>query len=405
MRTADLDRARRRHPELDRLLSRAGAALANPVAPFVARDMSRLIFGWRQSGHPPGTTLFQAVETLHAGSDQIRTLALCFALSGARRYADAAEALMLRWAREHTVVNFYDFEPDFRSGTHRGQTRGFDSERPWNFGLDSMWQSYGLVNVADAVLLLRRGGHVFGPDRDAEIGRWLRRLAEGVNAGFHAWTRWADENHGDVEAEFHATSRVADRLRASTGVERHRSDNHLTWALCGLFAGGVALDDAALQAYALHGGVWNDGRAGPYDNPSPIVAVMERAIELEPHAYGRMFEERIGRQPLIGYALFHLEAMVLAARMAWVQGAADLWREGTDTRRRLLAAHQRYAPFLTGQARSSDASEYDGVVARWIVALAPPSVAGDARRALVEARPLPEHMTHMVGPADLLFGE
>lgn len=401
----DLARARaRRDPAgLGAFLNRTRRATAAPPPPFTAAEPMALRFGWLEETAPPGTTLRQAVDMLQAGSAVMRDLALGFALTGRKDFARRAMELMADWARRHTVVNFYDFNPDFARATHDGATRGFESARPWNFGLDSMWQCYGLINAADAWLLLgAHGGRPESADA-ALIEAWLLRLVEGVNAGFHAWTRWADANGGNA-AHFHNAMPAPARSGESAAYERHRSDNHLSWSLAGLLAGAAALGDRRLADYALDGGSWRDRRAGAYANPSPITAVVDRAIEIGEDGPGRIYEERIGRTPRIGYALFHLEAMSLAARIAGLHFGRDVWRTTGADGVGMLDAFRRYAPYLEGVRTSPDPRESDGVRARWLFALSPQGFGGADRPRLLAARALAHSMSHAIGPAALLFG-
>lgn len=396
----DLHRAAESNgPDRAALMARAEAALDADPAPFIATDMSALRFGWSEPATPPDDTLREAVDRLHRESDRMRDLALAFALAGDARHARAAERMMLLWAKQHTPVNFYDFEPDFVRARHLGATEGFHSDRPWNFGLDAMWQAYGLVNASDALLLLRHGGHDLSAPTERKIRDWLLRLVDAVNASFHAWTRWADANASGAAA-FHAPSAGEEPSELSAGFVRHRSDNHLSWALVGLLAGAVALEDPKLADYALTGGIWTDRRAGAYANPSALPDVIDWAIEGAPDVRGRLFEERIGRARPLPYALFHLEAMTLAARIAALHFDVDLWRvEGRDGGG-LLDAFRRYGEMLHGE-RPAPGDERDG---RWLFALSPEGYGGSRRTTLLEARPLPARMTHAIGPARLLFG-
>ena len=389
---AELAAARRRPDGLARLVGRAEGAARLPIRPFVLSDPAALRFGWREAEAGPDDTLKEAVDRLTRAGDAMRTLALAFALTGSRAHGARAEALMAAWAREHTVVNVHDHGPDFAAGTLAGGTRGFGSDRPWNLALDAMWQAYGAINAADALLLLRHGGWPLSAEANERLEGWLRRLLAGVNSSLHAWTHWADANPGGT-ADFHDPALPA----PDRGVRRHRSDNHLTWALAGLLAGAAALGDDRIAAYALDGAVWDDGRSGPYANPSPLPAVLGRAIEMEPSARGRIHEERIGRDPPLGYALFHLEAMTLAGRVAGRWFDHSVW--GSPA---LLAAYRRYGAVLRGERPAPGG---DGAPnARWLAALTPPDFGGAARGALLEARALPAHMEHAIGPARLLFG-
>src|SRR5690606_28315476 len=145
-------------------------------------------------------------------------------------FGDRALVHLLAWAREGTLINMYDFDIDFVSATFRGSTNdGSCGVRPWHFALDAMWQTYGLINLSDAFLLLTRNGYPLSSEDDATLRDFLRRLVEAVNSSFHAWTRWADAHP------------------RSPSYERYRSDNHLSWCLAGIMAGAVALEDDELM--------------------------------------------------------------------------------------------------------------------------------------------------------------
>jgi hypothetical protein len=262
-----------------------------------------------------------------------------------------------------------------------------------------VWQTYGLINAADAVLLLRHGGHVPPPGAQAALRAWLRTLAEAVNSGLHAWTRWAQENAESGVPAFHRAPAQGDAHAAA--LLRHRADNHLSWALAGLLAGAIALEDDALADHALNGGVWRDRRAGARANPSFATAVIDAAIEGGVDA-GRIFEDRIARSPPIGYALFHLEALSLIARMAALHRHQDLWSATGADGAGMAAAFTRYAPYLRGDLASSSAAE-NPVRGRWLFALSPPGFGGAGRAALLAAAPVPAQMRHAIGPAALLF--
>jgi hypothetical protein len=249
-----------------------------------------------------------------------------------------------------------------------------------------MWQCYGLVNAADALLLLGRSGR--GTDEDEGKTRdWLRRLTSAVDASFHAWTRWADANP------------------TSKAYRRYRTDNHLTWAQVGLLAAGVALEDAALSAYVLEGSAWDNGFGGLYANPTPLPDVVSRAIECsdDPRVAGRIFEEAIRRRPPMGYAMFHLEAMTLAARIATLHYGVDIAPPRSSCPGGpLLAAYRRYAAFQRGLLPSPDPDETPPR-GRWLFALTPDEFGGPERSRLLSSGRTPEHLTHVLGPFDLLF--
>lgn len=339
--SAGLRRARTRGdtPEFEAIArlvrSRASQARASAPDPFEMEDVTTIRFGWCASGDDVDDTLREATSKLEADSDRLRTLALAYALDGDAA-ADAALGYVRAWASRQTVVNLHDLGVDFAAARLDDQTEGYCSDRPWNFALDAMWQSYGLINAADAYLLLSRAGALNDED-DTTFRQWLLALTAAVNASFHAWTRWADAHP------------------SSGSFERYRSDNHLSWALAGLMAAAAALEDDALADYVLEGGTWDDGH-GAYANPSSIRTLVDLAIEGD----GRVYEERILRDPPVGYSFFHLWAITLVARVAEVHFPShpSVFDEVGEDGGSLRIAFERYAGFLTGE-RTSPAPEQD----------------------------------------------
>ncbi|MDC0358089.1 alginate lyase family protein, partial [Oligoflexia bacterium] len=321
---------------------RAKNALALEPQPYHTDNIEQMTFGWCDD-EPALNTLAYATKHFERQSDHIQTLALQFALSGSSEHGDAARDQMVAWAKEHTVVNLYDFAIDFQQATLTNSTSGMCSDRPWNFALDAMWQTYGLINISDAFLLLTRNGYTFSAADTASIQGWILRVAEGVNSSFHAWTRWADA---------HPTS---------SSFERYRSDNHLSWCLAGLLSAAAALGDEDLAAYVLDGGTWTDSSAGAYTNPSHIKDVIDRAIESGTGAAneGRMYEEKILRNPPIGYAIFHLWPMALVAQIAQTHFNQNIWEYTGQDGAGMRTAFKRYADFVLGE-RLSPRPEQEG---------------------------------------------
>lgn len=305
----------------------AQLALDDVADPFTMTDIRQIVFHWC-SNDTDGVdnSLWDATNHLADESHTIRLLAFQYALTRDARYADKALALMKTWAGAHTPVNIYDFNPNFRNATIDGMTEGYCSDRPWNFALDAMWQAYGLINISDAYLLLSRNGYGMPSADDALLREWILKVAQAVNSSHHAWTKWAD---------LHPTS---------SSYTRYRNDNHLSWSMLGLAAAGMALNDQALLAYVFEGGTWNDQVSGAYANPSPIRSVLDGAIE----ANGRVYEERINRDPPIGYSFFHLWPMMLLARIDEVLGYDRVrsykGQDGAGLREALV----RYAPYVLG---------------------------------------------------------
>ncbi len=365
---------------------RANSALDREADPFVMEDMSDITFGWISGGEG---TLSEATSKLEADSDRIRTLALEYVLTSEEQFADKALDLMRVWAVEHTPVNIYYFNPDFSSAQIDGQTEGFHSDRPWNFALDAMWQAYGLINISDAYLLLTRNGYMLNGDDDEVIREWILSLTEAVNSSFHAWTRWADEHPN------------------AGSYERYRSDNHLSWSLAGLIAGAAALEDQELAAYVLSGGSWYDREAGEYENPSYIRDVIERAIEGDQEGeLGRIYEERIERDPPVGYSFFHLWAIVIVAQVAEVHFDDNLWSYQGAVGGSIEDAFDRYAAFVLGE-RESPVPEQDGDMEglSWHFEVAFHQFDKERYRQAVEQLDRHRFIVQSWGPLALLFGE
>lgn len=393
---AELERARERaasgaedfQAQGSAIASRAAAARDAVPDPFTMADITEIRFGWcgNRAGDDVDDTLGEATEGFMRDSDRMRSMALHYALTSDASSGDAAVAMMRTWADEHTEVNLHDLGVDFAGAGLDDQTEGYCSDRPWNFALDAMWQAYGLMNASDAYLLLVRNGYVLSEDDQAALRAWIRRVAEAVNASHQAWTRWADAHP------------------SSGSYERYRSDNHLSWAMTGLIAAAAALGDEALAAYVISGGSWSD-RGGDYENPSSIRDLIDLAIEPD----GRIYEERILRDPPVGYSLFHLWAMAVVARVAEVHfeqtGDASLWTyTGTDGAG-LRDAFRRYAGFVDGTLDSPEPSqEGERGEYRWLWEFAAAAYGDPADRALLDGGSRQRWILQSVGPVALLIG-
>ncbi|NVB38005.1 alginate lyase family protein [Pseudenhygromyxa sp. WMMC2535] len=358
----DLERARDRasggielfEAQLSLVDSRAAAAQSEEPNPFHMDDVTQIRFGWCESSDDVDDTLSEASDRFTNESDDIHGLALKFALSEDPAYADDALARMLVWAEAQTLVNLNDLGVDFAAATLDDMTDGYCSDRPWNFALDTMWQAYGLTNIADSYLLLTRNGYALSEADDAALRDWILRVTEAVNSSFQAWTKWADA---------HPSSSV---------YERYRSDNHLSWAMVGLISAAVALDDDALADYVLEGGEWTDSRTGAYANPSSVRELIDYAIEGD----GLVYEEKILRDPPVGYSFFHLWALSAIARVAELHYPEhDIWAYAGEDGGSLKLAFDRYAGFITGTKVSPEPDQepdlttynflYELPVARW----------------------------------------
>ncbi len=389
---AALTRARARQDEApfrssyQLVLGRARTARDNPLPPFEMADVTTIRYGWCGADRGQPGTLSKATSDFEAGSDQHRTLALAYALTEDPTWAEASVAQMLNFANKQTLVNLYDLGANLREATLDGQTQDFCSDRPWNFALDALFQCYGLINASDAYLLLTRNGYTLSPADDEALRGWLRRGAEAVNSSLRAWTEWADAHP------------------SSGSFERYRSDNHLSWALSGLIAAAAALEDDSLAAYVLDGGSFADSRGGPYANPSSIQDVIDRAIEGGEHD-GRMYEERILRDPPVGYSMYHLWAMSLVAQVAEVHYERDVWAFTGADGAGMHHAFVRYADHLMGRVESPRPDQ-DGDLRghRWLYELADRRWDEDSLREPLTLGAREQYIVQSIGPVSLLLG-
>lgn len=364
---------------------RASSGLDMEPDPFVVDDMGEITFGWCSGDEG---TLSDATSRLEEESDVVRTLALEYALTEDDAYADKALSILMAWAEAFTPINIYDFNPDFENAEIDGQTEGFCSDRPWNFALDAMWQTYGLINFSDAFLLLTNQDASLTPDEEAAIQGLLTGLIEAVNSSFHAWTRWADHHPN------------------AGSYERYRSDNHLSWSLAGLLAGAAATYDHELANYVLVGGAWEDSRGLTYENPSHVRDVIDRAIEGDDEAEkGRIYEEKIERDPPVGYSFFHLWALTIVAQVAAVHYGEDIWNyEGSDGAG-LRHAYDRYSAFVLGE-RDSPNPDQDGDLSdhAWHYEMAHHQWNDERFEQIVETTNRDRFIIQSWGPVSLLFG-
>ncbi|RYZ43127.1 MAG: hypothetical protein EOO71_05230 [Myxococcaceae bacterium] len=396
---AELTRARQRatattepYAENARILKgRADGALTATPKPFRMTNIAAITYHWCS----PDTdgidnSLADATGKFTDDSDRMRSLALQYAMGGEAKYATRAALFLTTWASQHTPVNLHDLHVDYAAAKLDGQTADYCSDRPWNFALDGLFQAYGLINASDAYVLLKRNGHTFNATDDAAIREWLRKSAEAVNSSFQAWTRWADA---------HPTS---------SAFTRYRSDNHLSWGLAGLLAASVALQDSALAGYVLDGTAWTDRRNGAYANPSFIKDVINRAIESGTGTAneGRIYEEKILRDPPVGYSLFHLWAMSLVARNAEVNWARPgFWDYAGTGGGTLHKAYTRYAAFILGERASPQASEAAPRDYRWLYELGYAQWPEARLKSVIQVGTRNRYIVQSIGPVTLVVGE
>ena len=206
--------------------------------------------------------------------------------------------------------------------------------------LDSIWQTYGLINFSEAYSILNASELSADHKKELDTVRtWLKtRLVPAVNAGFHAWTRFADANP------------------KSRAYKRYRSDNHLSWSLAGLATAGYALQDKALLDYVYYGTAYDDGTSGPYENPSSLTKLIPFAIK----ANGEIFDEgeRSAQHKGFFYGNFSLWALVITAINTERAGYPPLWETQFSPESGTIAmAMDRYAPFVSGELPLTDPEE------------------------------------------------
>jgi len=315
----------------------ANAALTTAPQPFTTTNMKDVTFGWCQPAGGPDDTLKDLVAKLNVDSDHARNLAVTYLLTGDTRYAEKAAQYVLAWARHSTLVNFYQLDINFKSTHFDGMESGF-CNKSWNMALDSMWQAYGLINFSDVYLVLTRNAFKLPVPKNKEMQSWLRhQLLPAMNAGCHAWTRWADA-HPDSQA-----------------YERYRSDNHLSWCVAGWTAAAAALDDDELWNYALRGGAYDDGYSGRYANPSSLEAQLGYAIGAD----GVVYDQAVRSNEHKGffYGNFSLWALSLAARIAEVHKGLDYWTFVGNRGGSLVKGFDHYAPYVAGDLALPDPKE------------------------------------------------
>ncbi len=374
------------------LIGLANGSLGWSASPFQMSDVSQIRYGWCDSAGAPDDTLNDLTAKLTNDSNRIRNLALAGLLTGNPDYYEVARTQMMAWVNQSTLVNLYDLGVDFSSATITGATSGYCSDRPWNMALDTMWQSYGLINFSDAYILLSRNWDGLTEAEDTAIRGWLRELAAATNSGFHAWTRWADLH------------------KSSSSYTRYRSDNHLSWALAGIAAAAAALEDPVIWNYVLSGGTWDDGRSGPYANPSHLRDLLDRAID----ANGKVYDQdvRAGEHKGFFYGCFHLWALSLTTQIAEVHRGESYWNHAGTDGGTLADALDHYAPHVSLDVPIPDSSETtDPVFFRFLYEISATknwAVEPIMASRLTDARNVASRnqlISQAVGPVTLLLGD
>ncbi len=276
---------------------------------------------------------------LELDSARSRDLAQLYAATGSpAAYAESLK-FVHSWATQATLFNAYEQEADAATASFPGVERGF-CNRSWNMMLDSIWQTYGLINFAEAYSILN-ASDLSKQHRNEldQIRLWMKsKLIPAVNAGFHTWTKFADT---------HPTS---------AAYQRYRSDNHLSWCLAGLATAGLALNDRALLDYVYYGTAYDDGISGPYENPSALIKLIPYAIK----ETGEVYDEAVRAKQHKGffYGNFSLWALVITAINTEKAGYPPVWeKQFTQNSGTIASALDRYAPYVANDLAITDIEE------------------------------------------------
>jgi hypothetical protein len=374
------------------LIGLANSYLGWTASPFQMTEIDQIRYGWCVNyAQAPDDTLRDLTEKLRSDSDRIRNLALAGLLTGNTEYYRVARTQLMAWVNQSTLVNLYDLGIDFSSAMITGATTGYCSDRPWNFALDTMWQGYGLINFSDAYIILSRNWDGLTEAEDAAIRSWLRKLAAATNSGFHAWTRWADLH------------------KSSSAFTGYRSDNHLSWALAGITAAAAALQDPVIWNYVLAGGTWDDGKSGPYANPSHLRDLIDRAI----YSNGKIYDQNARAAEYKGffYGCFHLWALSIVTQITEVHRGESFWNHAGADGGTLSLALDYYAPYVAADVSIPDANETtDPKFFRFIYEIPATKTWAVGLRGVrfIDARdvaPRDQLISQAIGPVTLLLGD
>lgn len=296
-------------------------------------------FDWCRPSGRRNKSLKDLGTRLEDDSARSRDLAQLYAATGAQYAYDESLRFMLSWATNATLFNAYEQGADPATASFPGVEQGF-CNRSWNMMLDSIWQTYGLINFAEAYSILAHSSLAEPRKNELKIiRRWLKyKLVPAVNAGFHTWTKFADT---------HPTSGA---------YVRYRSDNHLSWCLAGLATAGLALDDKALLDYVYYGTPYDDGISGPYENPSALVKLIPFAIKPS----GEVYDEAVRSKQHKGffYGNFSLWALVITAMNTEIAGYPPIWeKQLTPDSGSIATALDRYTPYVASELPLPDSEE------------------------------------------------
>lgn len=306
--------------------------------PFILEEQT-FEFGWCQRPPSRNSTLKDLTTRLELQSAIARDFAQLYAITNSEEAYQKAIDHILSWAQHASLFNTYEQGMDPATASFPGVERGF-CNRSWNMMLDSIWQTYGLINFSEAYSILKHSGLSTSYSIELEtIRSWLKtKLVPAVNSGLHAWTKYADLNP------------------RSAAYIRYRSDNHISWSLAGLATAGVALNDKHLLDYVYYGTAYDDGISGMYENPSSLIKFIPYAIKPS----GEVFDEaeRSRQHKGFFYGNFSLWALIVAAINTDKAGYPPIWEtQMTETSGTVAGALDRYAPYVANISPIIDTEE------------------------------------------------
>ena len=296
-------------------------------------------FDWCTDRPRRNKSLKDLVTRLEEDSQKARNFAQLYVITGSYEAFSASLDIILAWAKDSTLLNTYHWGVDHSSSSFPGMEEGF-CNRSWNMMLDSIWQTYGLINFSEAYSMLANSGYAAVRHTDIQTVRsWIaNELGPAVNSGFHVWTKFADTHP------------------LSAAYERYRSDNHLSWCLAGLATAGLALNDKALLDYVYYGTAYDDGVSGPYENPSSLIKLIPFAVK----STGEIYDESVRASQHKGffYGNFSLWALVITAINTEKAGYPPIWeKEFTENSGSIASALDRYAPYVANELTIKDIEE------------------------------------------------
>ncbi|WP_206028752.1 alginate lyase family protein [Thalassoroseus pseudoceratinae] len=262
-----------------------------------------------------------AASGLAAGA-AIRDLCLVFEVTGERRYAERARAIMVAWATHQPQPGRNLEKEPYRGQSHGATMAGLGL----NVGVfaRSMANAYSLV-----------WPHLSETERSA-IENWLRFLATEIQEGHEAW----------IDNDYYG---------------KQYFNNHLSGHNMGLAAIGYAIGYDELIAYALDSPEnpcdWkemHDGAILMESKPNrsqlnPIDPTLTKGAA--PPGSGEIYDRyrvvtvRDGRGCGMPYAFLHQRMLVLTAEMAFLNGR-DLYRYKGPHGENLRLTFDAYAPHL-----------------------------------------------------------